>query len=307
MPALSERDTERLLEGVAVLAEMVSLEGVRHQSVQVVHDLIPSLSTTWNEISATGIEVVGVPELDVWPEGPEAFARALAGHPVIAHIRNTNDGRPRAISDFWSIDQFHASQLYQEFYSRLRAEDQLSFTIPTPDILIGIALNRDTPGFSARDRTLANLLRPHILQAYRNAVANERLGILLTMLDSATNERDEGLVVLDQSGAANHQTAAADALWSRWFAGSDGSRLPTPVRDWLHTMESAPNPAPTWPLVFEDGGRRLVVRRLRSLHSTGPSDVLHVSEPVDSERRNRPDPARSVEATGGSHRNGHSW
>ena len=90
---------------------------------------------------------MSVPEFDRWPGMDEAFARALAGHPVIAHIRKTNDGRPRAISDFWSIDEFHSSTLYQELYERLSTEDQLSFTVPTPDVLIGVAINRDRVGF----------------------------------------------------------------------------------------------------------------------------------------------------------------
>ena len=113
------------------------------------HSLIPSVSASWNEINAAGnIDAVSVPEVVRWPGMDEAFARALAGHPVIAHIRKTNDGRPRAISDFWSIDQFHASTLYRELYQKLSTEDQLSFTVPTPDVLIGVAINRDHVGFS---------------------------------------------------------------------------------------------------------------------------------------------------------------
>ena len=144
MNALSEQDADRLLEGVARIAEPLTLEGLREESILVVHSLIPSVSASWNEISATGtIDAVSVPEIDRWPGMDEAFARALAGHPVIAHTRKTNDGRPRAISDFWSIDQFHASTLYQELYRKLSTEDQLSFTVPTPDVLIGVAINRD--------------------------------------------------------------------------------------------------------------------------------------------------------------------
>ena len=213
MNALTEQDADRLLEGVARIAEPLTLSSLREESILVVHSLIPSVSASWNEINATGnIDAVSVPEVVRWPGMDEAFARALAGHPVIAHIRKTNDGRPRAISDFWSIDQFHASTLYRELYQKLSTEDQLSFTVPTPDVLIGVAINRDHVGFSTRERTIANLLRPHILQAYRNAVANEQIGRLMSIVDDLTSDHEAGLVVLSGAGIARRAHAGRGRL-----------------------------------------------------------------------------------------------
>jgi DNA-binding CsgD family transcriptional regulator len=276
--ALSERDTDGLLEHVARLAEPLSLEDLRHESVQVVHRLIPSVSASWNEINSRGgIEVVSVPDPGFWPAGPEAFARALAAHPVIAHIRKTNDGRPRAISDFWTAERFHASPLYRDFYSRLHAEDQLSFTVPTPDILIGVAINRDSIGFSSRDRTIANLLRPHILQAYRNAVAQEQIGVLMSIVDNLSSDRAAGLVVLAGTDAAEQVTPAAAELLAKWFPDDPVGHLPDQLAYWLQSLDRQVTRAPTWPLVFEDGGRRLVVRRLQAAQPSD-GDVLHVSE-----------------------------
>ncbi len=279
MVTLSERDTDTLLEHVARLAQPLTLEGLRHESVRVVHRLIPSVSASWNEINAQGgIEVVSVPEAELWPGGPEAFARALAAHPVIAHIRKTNDGRPRAISDFWTAQRFRATPLYREFYSRLGAEDQLSFTVPTPDILIGVAINRDSVGFSPRDRTIANLLRPHILQAYRNAVAQEQISVLMSIVDDLASDRAAGLVVLAGAEADDDQvTPAAAELLTKWFPDDPVGHLPDRVGDWLRRLDEQVTRAPTWPLVFEDGGRRLVVRRLQSARPNN-GDVLHVSE-----------------------------
>ncbi len=167
--------------------------------------------------------------------------------------------------------------MYRDFYVHLDIEDQLSFTVPTPHILIGIALNRDAVGFSPRDRTMANLLRPHILQAYRNAVANEQIRLLMTVVDDLTSDRDAGLVVLDGVGAADHVTPAASALLSKWFPDAAVGHLPLVLEDWLDSLDEQTSPAPTWPLVFEDGGRRLVVRRLH-FEASRNGDVLHVSE-----------------------------
>ena len=278
MNALTEQDADRLLEGVARIAEPRTLSSLREESILVVHSLIPSVSASWNEINSAGnIDAVSVPEVVRWPGMDEAFARALVGHPVIAHTRRTNDGRPRAISDFWSIDQFHASTLYRELYQKLSTEDQLSFTVPTPDVLIGVAINRDHVGFSTRERTIANLLRPHILQAYRNAVANEQIGKLMSIVEDLTSDHEAGLVVLSGVGTPDEPTPAAAALLSRWFPGQAASGLPQQVGDWLHSLDTEAARRPTWPLVFEEGGRRLVVRRLQAVRPSD-RDLLHVSE-----------------------------
>jgi len=277
MAALTQRDTERLLEGVARLTEPQTVDGIRQESVRVVHGLIPSVSASWNEISAAGIEAVIVPGAEYWPGMEDSFTRALADHPVIAHIRRTNDGRPRAISDFWSIDEFHRSALYQDFYSLLQAEDQLSFTVPTPDVLIGVAVNRDSVGFTQRERTLANLLRPYVLQAYRNAVAIEQIGRLMSIVDDLTSDQDAGLVTLRGVATAKQLTPTATALLARWFPDDPSGQLPEQVAEWLRSLDEEETRTPTWPLVFEEGGRRLVVRRLQGVRPAD-GDVLHVSE-----------------------------
>ena len=139
--ALTEQDADRLLEGVARIAEPLTLSSLRAESILVVHSLIPSVSASWNEINATGtIDAVSVPEVVRWPGMDEAFARALAGHPVIAHTRKTNDGRPRHLRLL--VHRPVPRQLaVPGLYQRLSTEDQLSFTVPTPDVLIGVAIN----------------------------------------------------------------------------------------------------------------------------------------------------------------------
>jgi DNA-binding CsgD family transcriptional regulator len=104
-------------------------------------------------------------------------------------------------------------------------------------------------------------------------------------VDDLSSDRDAGLVVLGRTGTADEPTPAAAALLSRWFPGQAATGLPQQVGDWLHSLDNEAARRPTWPLVFEEGGRRLVVRRLQAVR---PSDqnVLHVSEhPAGRSRR----------------------
>jgi hypothetical protein len=74
------------------------------------------------------------------------------------------------ISDFLTLRKFHSSGLYADFYRRVGVEQQMAFILPAAQpLIIGIALNRSRSDFSERDRLLLNLVRPHLIQAYRNA------------------------------------------------------------------------------------------------------------------------------------------
>jgi DNA-binding CsgD family transcriptional regulator len=274
--ALSERDAEQLVDAVATLAAPLTLEELRADAVRVVGGLINCTLATWNEISASGIEIVGVPVEEPFPGARETFARLIVDHPVIEYMRRTNDGRPKAISDLWSAERFHASELYREFYAHIGTTDQLSFTVPSPYILIGIAMSSDNWGFSLRDHTMANLLRPHLLQAYRNAIANEQIRYLGDVVNNLSRERGEGIVMLGRHGVPVHWTPASTTLLAEWFPAGASGALPDELAEWLRSEDARPA-SPSWPLVFERGARRLVVRRLRSVeHADG--DVILVSE-----------------------------
>ena len=115
------------------------------------------------------------PPESVIPGLHEGFARNVGQHPVITHHRETGDGSAHAISDFLTEEEFHATDLYGEVYERMGAEDQLSFILPSPpDMVVGIAMNRATRGFSESERELVELVRPHLNQAFRDAQLREK-------------------------------------------------------------------------------------------------------------------------------------
>jgi DNA-binding CsgD family transcriptional regulator len=204
--------------------------------------------------------------------GAAAFMRHIADHPVIAHYNATGDGRPHAISDFLTAEEFHATDLYRNFYLRLGAEDQISFILPDPRMIIGIALNRDRRGFTPSEREILNALRPHLVQAYRNAEDFSRLQRSVAAMQSVVEADGEGLVLLDRQHRIDHCTPTARAIFERWFEGGDTSALPEPLAGWLGEAQQVPVP-PT-PLVIDRDDRHLLVRRV----PVAEADALLVSE-----------------------------
>lgn len=120
-----------------------------------------------------------------WPPGTQprkgwalykAFERNVAEHPLITHYARTDDPRPLAISDFLTQRAFRALKLYTEFYGPLGVEHQLAVTLrASQGVVIGIAVSRGDRDFSAKERRLLHLLRPHLIQAYENAALASHL------------------------------------------------------------------------------------------------------------------------------------
>lgn len=177
---LSSETLLRALALVQAVQEAPSLEAYRRE-VLGLKELIPCNAIGYNEVSLETEDLLLVldPPEKAFDGIEKAFARNAHQHPVISLHRETNAPGPHALSDFLSEEELHALDLYREVYARMEAEDQLSFTLPSPPgITVGIALNRPTRGFSAEERSLVELIRPHLTQAFRDAHLRETVAPL---------------------------------------------------------------------------------------------------------------------------------
>ncbi len=139
-------------------------------------ELIPCNAIGYNEVDLEADSIVQVlePPEKAFEGIEETFGRLAHQHPVIRHHQETGERGPRSLSDFLSEEELHELELYQEVYARMDAEDQISFILPSPPgIVVGVAMNRATRGFSAEERQLVELVRPHLTQAFRDARSRE--------------------------------------------------------------------------------------------------------------------------------------
>jgi DNA-binding CsgD family transcriptional regulator len=275
MATVSAHDRGSLFEAVGAIAETTTLPELRHATATLIGTLIPTTLAAWNEIDTTGmVEVVTVPDMPHWPGGPEAFEEHMGDHPVIGHYQRTGDGRPYAISDFLTTDQYHSTALYQTFYRRLGAEDQLSFILPDPHRLVGIALNRDRRGFSERDHAVANLFRPHLTHAYTNVRAYERVHVLTAALNTFAEVHNEGLILLDRHSRPEYISREATRLLTVWFPSEPGPDLPASVQEWVAA-------AGQLPLTCEHQHQQLLIRLIASTGTGTRALLLVESDTLD--------------------------
>jgi DNA-binding CsgD family transcriptional regulator len=192
------------------------------------------------------------PREAMFPEAPAALARNLDAHPLVRHYAETGELRALLMSDFLTNREFRGSRLYDELFRPAETDYLLSAVLPVPaGLVVGFSLHRKTSDFSERDRSLLDLLQPHLAQAYERSLLRSAIGAL----DSGTGD-GATLVVLGLDGEILWSTPDADATLERHYGPSKrGQTLPATVTAWL----AAGCPGP---FVSSSGGSRLRIDSL---------------------------------------------
>jgi DNA-binding CsgD family transcriptional regulator len=173
MPALLER------RALALVGEVMGLLDVQELCTGLLRALREAVPADWcalNELPADLPRTISLTEPQVPVEVHVAFARYASESPLVRHHMRTHDGRATRFSDVTTRRELHRLPLYREVYRELGVEYQIAFTLPAaPQRLLGIALSRGARDFSASERDLLNMVRPYLIQAYRNALAYTEL------------------------------------------------------------------------------------------------------------------------------------
>lgn len=221
MERLGPSDYEAVLDFVRQVHGIGHMDDFPRRAIAGIGTLIDSDILTYNEIDTRRQRAYFVQEPAEAISATQAttFERLTTQHPLIRHYALTRESRPRKISDFLSLGEFRRLDLYQEFFRDVAINYQMAVTIPSSDaLIIGIALNRAQRDFSERDRSVLDLVRPHLAQAYKNvaerttlrerAEAAERTvwSASATELASLTR-REHEILVMVADGRTNLQIA----------------------------------------------------------------------------------------------------
>ena len=150
-------------------------------------------------------------------------------------------------------------------------EYQIVIGLPAPSPRVGgVALSRKGPDFSERERMLLSVLRPHIVQAHRNAEALSRVKREATLVLTGLEEVGRGIVLSGPDGGIRLATQLSRQWLTTYFGRSAlrAKRLPDALQRWVKSqMTTTTQGASTVfsarrPLVVEREQTRLVVRLL---------------------------------------------
>jgi DNA-binding CsgD family transcriptional regulator len=228
-------------------------------------------------------------------------------HPIARNMPQTLHGSHK-LSDFVSQQELHSYEgLYQQFLRLLGVEDQMLFFLPDVNpgrwselaqantTLTGFILNRPSCNFVERDRSILNLLRPHLFQAYSNAQKFRQLNQNNLQLQQSLDYL--GTIVLSTEGRVISIAPQAiiwletyftkssccaqlpDRLWSwvkhqvnRMVHKSDLARVCKPLRVEQNDREL------TIRLVIESNARYLLLLEEQTLASFNSLELLGLSQ-----------------------------
>ena len=251
---------------------------------------LPSITegefTSYNEINPTHAASTFHTDVPCFLRDPAHYGGVLAAHanthPILNQMEKTQDGRAVTFSDVVSMRTFRESALYHEFYKPLRIPYIIGIALAIDHHhSITIARHRDGREFSEKTRTTLNAIRPHVQQAFQNALAVISLQDQLAGLNQAMEEAGQALLAVTPEGRIKWATPRAYALMTHYGVpirrGSDW--LPVRLREWTrHIQQQLESPnevvAPIIPLKITRGGAALSVR----LVSKGSQSLLLLEE-----------------------------
>ena len=210
------------------------------------------------------------------PELERAANRYANEHPITQHMPQTLTGVYK-VSDFVTQEQLHhRAGIYQQFLRPLNTEDQMFLFLLHPNPLswvkllqseanlIGFALHRPQRNFTERDRTVLNLLRPHLYQAHSNARKYQQLQQNLHQLQQSLDCL--GVVVLDTQGRVRSIAPQVSVWLETYFEKPTCSQqLPDLLRSWVeyrvNCLKDPNNLQQAYlPLRIQQAQRELVIR-----------------------------------------------
>lgn len=270
MGRLGHRDTEALLSYLREVYVSSDLAGFASRVVSTLPQVLPSESVSYAEIDPqnrkTGAEVLDPPASDYALEA-RVFERHVHEHPLINNYQQTGEGQAVKISDFLTKSQWRSRALYNEFFKEIRGiEHQMAIAIPTSAVPVGIALGRSGRDFSERDRLLLDLLRPHLMQAHRNAAALTQRQHDANHLRQAVEGSERGMIVLSSKDRIQWCNERARLWVEEYFEPARGvDRLPESLSRWVEHQKSLLSgrgsvPLPPKPLILKQPGKHLLVR-----------------------------------------------
>ncbi len=252
---LRHKDLRALSNSIQLLYRQSDLDTFPRRVFEALGSLARCDCFAYNEFGSDGVLKL----LHCEPELPAESTNFLLSlgpeftheHPAVEYVTRTGSMDPLKITDFTSQQKWRRTTLYNEFFHPLRCEYQMGFAFPLPKGQIALGFNCAARDYSEDDRQLFTLLRPHLMQAYVNALT-------LTRITTAMTGMNRACVVAGPDGTIEHATASAIRLLQQYFdLAMEPSRLPPQLSYWL--LKPAGAGQKTGPFEIERDAVRLVI------------------------------------------------
>lgn len=226
-----------------------------------IRDIVPCDISSYNEIDplSGNARHVLTPREVAFAGSEDVLAAHMHEHPLIEHFHRTNDWRAVQISDFMSQRRFMELGLYRELFALVGARSVMANVISGTggSPFVALALLRQRGDFSDRDRTVLDILRPHLSNWYRKTAARQEMATLMNGLEVF----GRGVIILDRSGCITYASESArERLSAFFYPWSDHRSLPERLVAQLSVDPGGRQPVEPSHIVSSVGSKRLVVQ-----------------------------------------------
>jgi DNA-binding CsgD family transcriptional regulator len=202
----------------------------------------------------------------------KAFETYLDQHPNWNAFTRDRVESSVKISDFVTRSEWERTDLYNYIFRPFAIRDQLGFITLGALPQLGIGLNRSRRDFSEEERSILDLLKPHLTQAFSASQ-------LFSYFSDATDTFIDGYIVADRAGRIRFCTSKAARWLAEYFDSQQNSLLPSQLRDWLKNRSLRLfNPdnlsAPLTEFSIQRGAKRLIVESLSPIQTPDHRLVL---------------------------------
>ena len=242
MKSLSHQDLCAALESVRFLHSDVSAASLPARLSVAVSNLIKSEITAFDGFGSdnnfTG-KIWYDPVDSVSDEELQIFAAHTHEHPFFVELLVEKKVEALKISDYLTQQQFHRTGIYNEYYRKVGVHRQMAIALHvSPELLVTCALSRSRQDFDDRERELLMLIAPHLVAAFRNAKAFDKLESDRKYLLFAVSQ---GLIVLNAEGKIKFANDLAVRLLEKYFGKFETDTLPSDLRRYSEAQSCLTN------------------------------------------------------------------
>jgi DNA-binding CsgD family transcriptional regulator len=165
------------------------------------------------------------------------FKQTINSHPLVPFGKISLAAPSMRVCDVLSNAEFFERAFSREYLRHFGVKYQMIIPLEiTPEFHSGVTLNRSIVDFTISDLELANLVRPHLYEAFRSVLLQERLQAMLSHENSQRLE-PVGMGRLDVAfdGRIMQETPQARTIIRKVFPVSEStsSRLPPALYEWF--------------------------------------------------------------------------
>jgi DNA-binding CsgD family transcriptional regulator len=158
------------------------------------------------------------------------FKELAYQHPLIVHQMQSANFPVHKISDFLTQEAFHQLELYQDVYRPMGVEYQIAVTVRlSSSHVVAFALSRKEKDYDERDRTVLEMLRPHLVVAFNNLDLIRNHQTIQNGAELALNELSSATLIVDMAGGILYHTGPA----MQWLGVNNPEHLPKEISHWL--------------------------------------------------------------------------